>query len=37
MSEDKFEAEDEVVEAHKRKANDDLAQDDVEAHSMKRR
>ena len=35
MSEDKFE--DEALEAHKRKANDDLAQDDVEAHSHKRK
>jgi hypothetical protein len=41
MSEDKFEQDepkDEDVEAHhKRKANDDLALDDVEAHSHKRK
>jgi hypothetical protein len=40
MSEDRFEKDepkDEDVEAHKRKANDELAQDDVEAHSHKRK
>ncbi len=35
MSEDKFEGKDEVVEAHKRKANDELL--DVELHSHKRK
>ena len=35
MSEDKFEQKDEVVEAHKRKANDELQ--DVELHSHKRK